>query len=75
VRTKTAADLPGGAEVTYRGTVYAKSRPGRHEPWMSLQVPYTDEQIDVLLANGAFITRVPVGSRHSPYVFPDDKEN
>lgn len=71
MQTKTAAELPAGAEVTYRGTVYVKTGPGRHEPWTCMLVPYTDGQIDGLLANGAFLTRVPAGASApgKPYVF------
>lgn len=57
---KTAKDLPAGAEVTGRHRVWVKNRPGRNECWTSdLGEHLSDGAIDRLLAEGAFITRVP----------------
>ncbi|MFG2046088.1 hypothetical protein ACGFIW_01490 [Micromonospora sp. NPDC048935] len=61
--TKTAKDLPAGAEVTGRHTVWVKGRPGHVECWTASTGGHlSDGTIDRLLSEGASITRVPTGT-------------
>ncbi|WP_433460658.1 hypothetical protein [Micromonospora sp. CA-248212] len=57
--TKTAKDLPVGAEVQTFWTTWTK---GDVNAWTNgLGDTMTDAEIDGLLGNGGMLTRVPVG--------------
>lgn len=60
--TKTAKDLPPGAEVYGQSITYTKTAADGGKCWTSSTGGcLTDAQIDLRLTDGAFITRVPTG--------------
>lgn len=65
--TRTAKDLPAGAEVEHCGVTYLKSR----ACWVSdaadpPNFDITDDDIDRVLAAGGVIVRVPAGKQVQP---------
>lgn len=67
---KTAADLPEGSEITREGRTWTAGNRDLAErweiamepdDWWGMQRTATDAEMDRWLADGAFITRVPVG--------------
>ena len=58
--TKTAKDLPEGAEVQTFHTTISRGPDG----WVNTEGDrFTDEQVDAVLALGGIITRVPTHRR------------
>lgn len=57
---KTAKDLPAGAEVETFWSVITKQS---HDEWTNrMGDPFTDAEVDAVLANGGMLTRVPTGT-------------